>query len=94
MHQLAESEIESIKSVALQHGVANVRAFGSRAKGTANANSDLDLLVRFERPVSLMRVIGFQQAVEERLGMPVDVVEEGGLSRYLEEQILSEAVQL
>jgi hypothetical protein len=26
--------------------------------------------------------------------MPVDVVEEGGLSRYLEEQILSEAVQL
>jgi predicted nucleotidyltransferase len=43
---------------------------------------------------SLLDQVAFQQELEELLGRPVDVVVEGGLNPYLEQQILAEAVPL
>ena len=85
---------QRIRDIASQFGVSEVRLFGSTARGTARPDSDVDLLVRFERGASLITVIGFQQAVEEALGARVDVVEEAGLSPRLATRILAEAVNL
>jgi len=94
MGSLAQIQIEAIQRLARDHGVADVRVFGSMARGTATESSDLDLLVRFEKTATLIEVIGFKQAVEEKLGIRVDVVEEGGLSRHLAQKILDEAILL
>lgn len=83
-----------MRDIARQHGVANVRVFGSNARGTATKSSDLDLLVRFDQPTTLLKLIGFKQALEEALRMKVDVVEEGGLSPHLQSHILGEAIAL
>ena len=85
---------QRIRDIASQFGVSEVRLFGSTVRGTARPDSDVDLLVRFERGASLITVIGFQQAVEEALGARVDVVEEAGLSPRLATRILAEAVNL
>ena len=83
-----------IIAVAGRFGVETIRVFGSFARGEASAQSDLDLLVSFQPDRSLLDLIGFKQELEDALGHAVDVVEEDGLSPYLRERVLSEAVPL
>ena len=91
---ISASDKAKIKDLAIQYHVASVRLFGSQARGTATKHSDIDLLIRFSETASLIQVIGFKQAIEEAIHARVDVVEEGGISPYLRERILSEAVSL
>ena len=80
-----------IKEIADQFGAANLRVFGSFARGSSTKSSDLDLLVDFEPGRDLLDLIGLKQALEQRLGIHVDVVTEKGLSPYLRDRILNEA---
>ena len=61
---------------------------------TPSPDSDLDLLVRMEPGRSLLDLVGFQQDVADLLGIPVDVVSERGLSRYLRDAVLADARRL
>jgi hypothetical protein len=79
---------------ASQHGARNVRVFGSAARGDAGPESDVDLLVEMEPGRSLLDFVGLWQELEDLLGLKVDLVSEGGISPYLREQILSEAIAL
>lgn len=83
-----------IEQVARRHGAYNVRVFGSVARGEAGPDSDLDVLVRFEAGRSLLDLVGVQQDLEELLGCKVDVVSEGGISPYLKDEIVGEAIPL
>ena len=56
--------------------------------------SDLDVLVQFEPGRSLLDLVGFEQDLSEMLGCKVDVVSELGISPYMEERILAEAIAL
>jgi predicted nucleotidyltransferase len=80
-----------IERVARSHGAQSVRVFGSRARGDAGPESDLDLLVRLEPGRSLLDLIAIKQDLEDMLHCPVDVVTEAGLSPYLRDRILAEA---
>jgi predicted nucleotidyltransferase len=64
------------------------------ARGNAGPASDVDVLVHFEPGRSLLDLIGFEQDLSELLGCNVDVVSEGGISPYMEDHILREAVAL
>ena len=77
--------------LAKQYGASNVRVFGSFARGDANKDSDIDLLVEMEPGRDLLDIIGFSQDLEEKFGRKFDVLTTGGLSPYLRESILSEA---
>jgi predicted nucleotidyltransferase len=46
---ITELPSREILRIAHQHGAYDVRVFGSRARGDARPDSDLDLLVRFEK---------------------------------------------
>jgi predicted nucleotidyltransferase len=85
---------ETILRLARSYGIRRVRIFGSVARGADRPESDVDVLVDFEPGRSLLDQVGFEQDLEELLGRPVDVVSEGGISPYLEAQILREAVAL
>ena len=85
---------EEILRVAAQHGANNVRVFGSIARGEAKSNSDVDLLVAMEDGRSLLDLVALWQDLEELLGCKVDVISEGGISPYLRERILAEALPL
>jgi len=57
--------------------------FGSLARGDAKAN-DIDLLVEFEHPPSLVVFMQLKQALEHLLQAPVDLVSKRGCSpRFL-----------
>jgi predicted nucleotidyltransferase len=89
-----QKQREAIRCIAAMHGARNVRVFGSTAKGAANTGSDLDILIELDQGRSLLDQVGLKQDLEDLLGRSVDVVVEGGISPYLEERILAEAVPL
>jgi predicted nucleotidyltransferase len=70
---------EDVRRLAHECGLENPRVFGSVARGDDPRGSDLDLLVTVPRGKGLFAIIGFAHAVEDLLGVHVDVVSEGGL---------------
>src|SRR5436189_3221494 len=94
MKRLSQHQREAILRVAAKYGARNIRVFGSTSRGEDTDSSDLDLLVDLEPNRSLLDQIGLKQELEEFLGRRVDIVVEGGISPYLEERILSEAVPI
>ena len=55
--------------------------FGSFARGEEREDSDVDILVKFDRtlPIGLFAYVRMNRELEERLGRKVDLVEEGTL---------------
>ena len=92
--QLLREKREEIKRVAAKHGATNVRIFGSVARGEARAGSDVDLLVDTAPETSSWFPAGLVLDLEEILGCKVEVVTERGLSPYLKDRVLEEAVPL
>lgn len=92
---LARTEArEDIARIASEHGARNVRVFGSAGRGEAGEGSDLDLLVEMSEGRNLLDLVALSNELEDALGIEVDVLSEGGLSPYLRDRILDEAVPL
>ena len=83
-----------ILALALRHGAANVRVFGSLARGEGREDSDLDLLVTLGEGRSLLDLVGLKQDLEDLVHRPVDVITDRALSPYIRERVLSEAITL
>lgn len=65
---------DDIRRLAQDHGLTDVRVFGSSARGTDDERSDVDLLVAADPAVDFLRLAAFRARAEEFLGFPVDVV--------------------
>jgi predicted nucleotidyltransferase len=57
--------------------------FGSRARGEATERSDVDVGILFRQEVALRDLILLEDALERRLGLPVDLVDAGRVSAFL-----------
>lgn len=73
------------------HGVESLRVFGSAARGEEGPDSDIDLLVRFSEPKSLLELVRIEREFSEHFRRPVDLVTEGELSPYIRDEILLHA---
>src|ERR1700681_2769623 len=85
---------EEILPLAARDGAHRPRVFGSVARGEANENSDLDLLVAWEPGRSLLDHAGLVQDLQELLGIKVHVGTEKSLHWYVRDRILHEATPL
>ena len=94
LEELIKARREDILRTASQHGASNVRIFGSVARGNADEQSDLDLLVDMEPGRSLFDLGGLSADLEELLGCPVDVVTEKGLRDSIRSDVLQETIPL
>ena len=94
MDNTIQQHRDIISRIVTQYGGRNIRLFGSAARGEATTSSDLDILIELEKDRSLLDLIAMEQDLEDVLGCNVDIVTEAGLSPFLREYILSEAVPL
>ena len=77
------------------YGINPLALFGSLARDEATAASDVDLLVEFDRPITLFDLVAVQQRLETLLGVArVDVVIRDSVYPALRDEILSEAVDV
>ncbi|PMP61598.1 MAG: nucleotidyltransferase [Hydrogenobaculum sp.] len=75
-----------------EYFVKQISIFGSYVKGKQRKNSDLDILVEFERPISLIRFIKLEKYLSKLLGIKIDLVVKKSLKPYIKNQVLKEAV--
>jgi uncharacterized protein len=80
-----------LEQLCVQNDVARLRVFGSVARGEDTADSDLDLLVEFVKPKSLLSLVSVEHQFEDALGRKVDLVTPAALSPYMKDQVLREA---
>lgn len=76
------------------HGIRRLSLFGSRLKGTARRDSDVDLLVEFEpdRKPSLLGMAQIEIDLSAMLGgLTVDLRTREELSRYFRDEVVRTA---
>lgn len=74
-----------------KHHVKTLRIFGSVAREEARSNSDVDLLVTFSKPVSLLQLVRLEREISALIGHKVDLVTAKSVSPYLRSRILKES---
>jgi predicted nucleotidyltransferase len=62
------------------------------ARGEARPDSDVDLLVEFDRPIGLFGLIALQLRLEELLGCPVDIGSWDSLKAPVRSNVMKECV--
>jgi hypothetical protein len=76
---IVDAKRDEINALVHRHHGHGVSLFGSVARGDDTADSDIDFLVEFDAGSSLFDLMDLQEALEQLLGVPVDVVSVGGL---------------
>ncbi len=93
--ELLSKHRDAILLLASQHGAAEVRLFGSVARGEEDAESDIDLVIKRLPGSDPFATVDLQDALQALLGCKVDVLAEQPLMRpRLRERILRDAVAL
>ncbi|HDQ71034.1 MAG TPA: hypothetical protein ENN19_02930 [Chloroflexi bacterium] len=80
-------DVHKLVELCRQNDVKQISVFGSVARGEADEQSDIDLVVSFSKRISLLRMVALQRQFSEALGRKVDLLTEAAISPYLQEKI-------
>ncbi|MGB7001692.1 MAG: nucleotidyltransferase family protein [Halobacteriota archaeon] len=90
-----KKKLEELKPL-LKEGfkVTEIGIFGSWIRDENKETSDLDILVEFEEPVSLLGVVKLENYLSERLDIKVDLIPQKDVREELKERIFKEVIYL
>jgi len=74
--------------------VKEIGVFGSYIRGEERPDSDIDILVDFEKSIDLFRFLDLEEKLSMLFGRKVDLVSKKSLKPYIGEQILKEVLFL
>jgi predicted nucleotidyltransferase len=77
-----------------KYGISEIGVFGSCARGDASSDSDIDILVSFNRPVGFFEFLELEERLSEWLGAKVDLVTRAALKPHIGRRILNEVAML
>lgn len=94
------SELERIKRILKEHekelkekyGVKTIGIFGSYVREEQKKQSDLDILVEFEKPVDFFEFLELEEYPEKLLNVKVDLVLKRALKPRIAKSVLKEVV--
>lgn len=90
--------IEKIKSnkdfLKNRFGVKAIGIFGSYVRGEQNSESDVDILIETDKPVSLFDLVELEDFLSELLGKKVDLVLRDELKPRISKNILKEVAYI
>ena len=86
---LASTEKEKIIEICKQNDISYCALFGSFARGEADENSDIDLLVRFSNPIG-WKFYGIAEDLQTILGKKVDLATDNMLNKYIRESVMQD----
>jgi predicted nucleotidyltransferase len=84
--------LQNNQSALKQFGVARLAIFGSMVRGEATDNSDIDILVSFEKTPTSKEYFGLQFFLEDLLEKPIDLVTDKALRKELRPYIENELI--
>jgi uncharacterized protein len=80
-------DVNKLVELCRQNDVQQVGVFGSSARGEADENSDIDLLISFSKRISLLQMVALERQFSHALGRKVDLLTEAAISPYLRDTI-------
>jgi predicted nucleotidyltransferase len=87
LHLPNDFDREKLFRICRANDVAMLGLFGSFARAEHTPSSDVDLLVEFSVPKSLLNLISLEQEISDELGRDVDLLTENALSPYLRDRV-------
>lgn len=90
---LQQNRVAIRRIVESKHG-CNVRVFGSVARGDDSEDSDLDLLIDSEGPLSLFDIGEMLYDLEKMLSVKVEILTPADIPPQFRERVLREAVPI
>jgi len=73
-----------------QYGLKEIGIFGSYIRGEQNEDSDVDILIELERPISFVQFIKFENILSNLLGLRIELVTKKALKPHIGKRILEE----
>jgi hypothetical protein len=92
--QVIESLRQQIQLLRQRYQVESLSVFGSYVRHEQRPDSDLDVLVTFIEPPSLLKFIELENYLSDNIGVKIDLVMKDSLKPRIGRQILSEAVMI
>jgi hypothetical protein len=83
---------EHLPELAGKYHVRSLEVFGSYVRDEQTPESDLDVLVTFDKTPGLLRYISLENHLSDLLGIKVDLVMKSALKPRIGQNILREAV--
>jgi len=80
---------ECLPEIREKYGVTSIGVFGSYARGDESPDSDIDIMVEFNRPIG-WELVDLADLLESRLHHPVDLVIRRSLHPLIRDAILAE----
>lgn len=88
------NNVDAVRRIVASRRVLNPRVFGSVASGHDTDQSDLDLLVDSTSETTLFDIGAIKHALQQLLGVPVDVLTPNALPDAFRQQVLANAMPL
>ena len=74
--------------------VKEIGIFGSYVRGEQKKKSDVDILVSFYEPISLLKLVSLENFLSALTGVKIDIVPKEDIRPELKERILGEVIYL
>ncbi len=95
-----KKSLDEIKEIIKRHkeelkekyGVKEIGIFGSFVREEAREDSDIDILVEFEKPVGFFKFLELEEYLSHLIGRKVDLVSKKALKPHIGKYILKEVV--
>jgi len=75
-----------------EYPISELGIFGSYARGEQESDSDLDILVAFDKPVTLFDLVRLENELAEEFGIEVNLVTKDSLKPRIETRVRDELV--
>ncbi|QLC49339.1 nucleotidyltransferase family protein [Methanolobus zinderi] len=85
---------EMLPKLQKKYSIKYLGVFGSYIRNEQTPQSDLDVLVEFSKPVSLLEYVRLELELSDALGVRVDLVSKTALKPRIGRHILAEVVEV
>ena len=89
---LEEEKLRKLIDILRKNGAVKIAIFGSRVRDDWKKDSDVDVLVKFDKKMDLLEFIGIKQEIEDEIGEKIDLITFDGLDETVKDQVLKEMV--
>ncbi|MFQ6128534.1 MAG: nucleotidyltransferase family protein [Thermoplasmata archaeon] len=82
------------KELKKRYSIKEIGVFGSYLRGDAKEESDLDVLVEFEKPIGFFKFLELEEHLSDLIGIKVDLVSKKALKPHIGQRILEEVAMI